>query len=51
MCISSIDVIREAIKSSNKNMKDFEVEPNILIIFSGFLLNYLREEANLEKVE
>ena len=36
---------------SNKNMKDFEVSPNILIIFSGFLLNHLREQANLEMVE
>lgn len=51
LCISSIDVIREAIKRSNKNIKDFEVSPNILIIFSGFLLNYLRERANLEKIE
>jgi uridine phosphorylase len=51
LCISSADVIQEAIKSSNKSTKDFEIDPNVLIIFSGLLLNYLREEANLEKFE
>lgn len=51
LCISSVDVIREAIKNSNKSMKDFEVNPNILIIFSEFLLTYLSKEANLKNYD
>lgn len=50
-CCTSKDVIQAAIKSSNKSIKDFEVDPNVMIIFSGFLLDYLKEKARMEKIE
>ena len=51
LCNTSKDVIEAAIKSSDKNMKDFEVDPNAMIIFSGSLLNYLKEKTKMEKIE
>jgi len=48
-CLTSKDVVQAAIKASNKNMKDFEVDKNVMIIFSGGLLNYLKEKADLKE--
>ncbi|NVM37977.1 MAG: hypothetical protein HWN81_20455 [Candidatus Lokiarchaeota archaeon] len=50
-CLSSKDVIQAAMEVSNKNMKDFKVDPNVMIIFSDGLLSYLKEKANLEESE
>ncbi|UCC18344.1 MAG: hypothetical protein JSV62_09525 [Promethearchaeota archaeon] len=47
-CLTSKNVIQAAIEASNKKMKDFEVDSNVLIIFSRGLLNYLKDVANLE---
>jgi uridine phosphorylase len=48
-CLSPKDVIQAAMKANNKNMKDFDVDPYILIIFSRELLNYLKENINLKE--
>ncbi|MFX0004320.1 MAG: hypothetical protein ACFE9C_14770 [Candidatus Hodarchaeota archaeon] len=50
-CLSSKDVIRAALKASNKKMKDFEVDKIAIILFSGGLLNYLKEKTNLVESE
>lgn len=50
-CLTSKDVVQAAITASNKNMKDFEVDKNVLIIFSGGLLNYLKEKADLKELD
>jgi uridine phosphorylase len=50
-CLSSKDVIQAAIATTNKTMKDFEVDPIVMIIFSGGLLNYLKEIINLKESE
>jgi uridine phosphorylase len=50
-CLSSEDVIRSAIKSSNKKEEDFEVDPYVIIFFSKFLLDYLKERINIEQKE
>lgn len=51
LCCASKDVIQAAIKSSDKSMKDFEIDPNVMIIFSGFLLNYLKNKVKMEQIE
>lgn len=51
LCSTSKDIIKAAIKSSDKSMKDFDVDPNVMIIFSGFLLNYLKEKIKMEQIE
>ena len=48
-CLTSKDVVLTAMQATNKNMEDFEVDPNVMIIFSGILLNYLKEKAKLVK--
>lgn len=48
-CLTSKDVVQAAMKASNKIMKDFEVDQNVMIIFSGGLLNYLKEKVNLKE--
>ncbi|MFX0043154.1 MAG: hypothetical protein ACFE8L_09595 [Candidatus Hodarchaeota archaeon] len=50
-CISSEDVIKEAVSSSKKKREDFNVDPYIILFFSGFLLEYLKKEANVEQIE
>ncbi len=50
-CLTSKDVVLAAMQSSNKNMEDFKVDPNVMIVFSGALLNYLKEKANLEQLD
>lgn len=51
LCCTSRDVIQAAIRSSDKNMKDFNIDPSVMIIFSGFLLSYLKEKTKLEQFE
>ncbi|MFX1571740.1 MAG: hypothetical protein ACFFB0_03250 [Promethearchaeota archaeon] len=51
LCLTSVDVIKTAIKSSGKSKKDFEVDPNIFLIFSRYLLEFLTEKAELESFE
>ena len=51
LCSASKDVVNEAIRSSNKNKKDFDVDPYVMIIFSRFLLNFLKEKAKMEQNE
>jgi len=51
LCLTSKDVIQAAMKASNKKLKDFQIDPNVMIIFSGGLLTYLKEKANLEESE
>ncbi|MFX1426335.1 MAG: hypothetical protein ACFFBE_07770 [Promethearchaeota archaeon] len=48
-CLTSKDVIQAAIKASDKTIKDFEVDQNVMIIFSTGLLNRLKEKANLKE--
>jgi uridine phosphorylase len=48
-CLRSKDVVQTAIDVSNKDMKEFEVDQNVIIIFSGGLLNYLKGKANLKE--
>lgn len=50
-CLSSEDVIRIAIESSKKKREDFEVDPYVIIFFSKFLLDYLKEKTNMEQKE
>ncbi|MFX1379301.1 MAG: hypothetical protein ACFFA4_09415 [Promethearchaeota archaeon] len=50
-CLTSKDVVQTAIVVGNKNMKDFEVDPIVMIIFSEGLLNYLKEITNLKESE
>jgi len=51
LCCTSKDVIQAAIETSGKSMTDFEIDPNVFIIFSGFLLNYLKEKTDIEQIE
>jgi uridine phosphorylase len=48
-CLSSKDIVQTAMKVSNKSMKDFEVDQNVMIIFSGGLLNYVKDKINLKE--
>jgi uridine phosphorylase len=48
-CLTSKDVVQVAIGDSNLTLKDFEVDQNVLIIFSGGLLNYLKEKVPLKE--
>lgn len=48
-CLTSKDVVQAAIKATNKIMEDFKVDQNVMIIFSGGLLNYLKEKVNLKE--
>ncbi len=48
-CLTSKDVVQAAMTDSNKTKKDFEVDQNVMIIFSGGLLNYLKEKINLKE--
>ena len=50
-CISSEDVIEMAIRASKKKREDFKVDPYVILFFSGSLLEYLKKEANVEKIE
>ena len=50
-CLTSEDVINAAIESSGKSKKDFEVDPYVFLIFSGSLLEYLKEKAILKPYE
>jgi uridine phosphorylase len=47
-CLTSKDIVQVAMKDSKKEMKEFEVDQNVMIIFSGGLLNYLKEKINLK---
>jgi len=47
LCCTSKDVIQAATKSSGKSLKDFEVDSNVIIIFSEYLLNYLKKKTKL----
>ncbi|MFX0034551.1 MAG: hypothetical protein ACFE9I_02785 [Candidatus Hermodarchaeota archaeon] len=51
LCCTSKDVIQAAIESSNKDEKDFNVDSNVMIIFSRFLLNFLKDKVKIEQVE
>ena len=51
LCCISKDVIQEAIRSSNKNKESFNVDPNVMIIFSRFLMNYLMKKIKLKEIE
>ena len=46
-CLTSKDLVETAMKVANKNMDDFKVDPYVMIVFSGSLLEYLKEKANL----
>ncbi|MFW9818077.1 MAG: hypothetical protein ACFFE5_00590 [Candidatus Thorarchaeota archaeon] len=48
-CLTSKDVVQAAMINSNKTMKDFEVDQYVMIIFSGGLLNYLKEKIDLKE--
>jgi uridine phosphorylase len=48
-CLSSQDLVQAAIRVSNKSMKDFEVDQNVMIIFSGGLLNYIKQNVTLKE--
>ncbi|MFX0040406.1 MAG: hypothetical protein ACFFCY_08000 [Promethearchaeota archaeon] len=50
-CLSSKDIVQTAMKVSNKSRKDFEVDQNVMIIFSGGLLNYIKEKINLKELD
>jgi len=50
-CISSEDVIKVAVRASKKKREDFNVDPYVILFFSGSLLEYLKKEANIEKIE
>ena len=50
-CLTSEEVINSAIESSGKSKKDFEVDPYVFLIFSGFLLEFLKEKVNLKPYE
>jgi uridine phosphorylase len=49
LCLTSKDVVQAAINDSNGSIDDFQVDPNVMIIFSEGLLNYLREKTNLRE--
>ncbi|MFX0024105.1 MAG: hypothetical protein ACFE9S_17390 [Candidatus Hermodarchaeota archaeon] len=48
-CLTSKDVVQVAMRAYNKDMKEFKVDQNVMIIFSGGLLNYLKKEINLKE--
>ncbi len=48
-CLTSKDVVQAAMNDSKKTMKDFEVDQNVMIIFSGGLLNFLKEKVDLKE--
>ena len=50
-CLSSEDVVNVAIEFSEKNKKEFEVDPCVFLIFSRSLLEYLNDKAKLEAYE
>ncbi|MFX0059269.1 MAG: hypothetical protein ACFE85_11120 [Candidatus Hodarchaeota archaeon] len=50
-CIKSQDVLKTALKLSNKKKEDFQVAPFIIIYFSNFLIKYLEKELKLKKDE
>ena len=50
-CLTSKNVVEAAMKAANKNMEDFKVDPYVIIAFSGSLLEYLKEKANLEQLD
>lgn len=50
-CLSSEDVIQVAVKASKKRREDFNVDPYVIIFFSNFLLEYLKEKANIKQIE
>ncbi|MFX1316289.1 MAG: hypothetical protein ACFE9T_10525 [Promethearchaeota archaeon] len=50
-CLSSEDVIKTAMKASKKKREDFDVDPYVILFFSGFSLEYLKKEVNVEKTE
>lgn len=47
-CLKPKDVVQAALDASNKTLKDFEVDPTVIIIFSRGLLNYFKDIANLQ---
>ncbi len=51
LCCTSKDVIQAAINSSDKKEKDFKIDSNVMIIFSRFLLNFLKDKIKIEQVE
>lgn len=50
-CLSSEDVIQVAVKASKKRREDFNVDPYVIIFFSNFFLDYLKEKANIKQIE
>lgn len=50
-CISSEDVIKSAMSTSKKKREDFSVDSYVILFFSGALLEYLKNEANVAKFE
>lgn len=47
LLLTSEDVLEAAIKSSNKEKSNFNVDPFVIIFFSDFLLEYLKEEMKM----
>ncbi|MFX1311739.1 MAG: hypothetical protein ACFFHD_03870 [Promethearchaeota archaeon] len=50
-CLTPEDVINDASESSDKNENDFKVDPYVFLIFSGSLLEFLKEKAKLKAYE
>jgi len=50
-CLSSENIIETAIKYSNKAKQDFSCDKFVIILFSNFLLDYLKEKINMVSTE
>ena len=50
-CLNSEDIVKNAIKVSNKNKSDFKINDYAILLFSKSLLDYLIKEAKMESKE
>lgn len=46
LCITSKKVLEEAIRISGKSVEHFKINPNVLIVFSKTILEFLKENGN-----
>ncbi len=50
-CLNSEDIVKNAIKVSNKNKSDFKINDYAILLFSKSLLDYLIKQAKMESKE
>jgi uridine phosphorylase len=50
-CVSSEDVMQEAIRISKRKEEDFKVDPFVILFFSGAILESLKKTAKVNEIE